>query len=632
MLLLSAVLVPAVCLLWFMSAAMRNERYAARERLADAYRAQLSALQTLVEKHWGEVIADLEQIVKTNAPRAAFACAVRSRLVESLVVFDDNGRIVYPSSPLVNPIEPQLESAWAEANQLEYSRKDFSAAAQRYRALATQLTNIDLSARALQAAARCFVQGGQTEFAIQLINDELSSARYRDATDAQGRLIVANVELMALELIADKTSRAFETVARRLEQRLNDYDNPISSPQRRFLMSQVQKFTGDDVRFPMLRAERLAAEVAGRADRPAESTLRRSPLPEVWQVAITDRRALALFNADSLGKLLRPASQTLPANTQVALLPPAAEEPGAFVSMPAGKTLPGWTLALLLNEPKIFDAAARHRTAAYFWAGILIVVAVVILGALATRSMRRRLALARLKNDLVATVSHELKTPLASMRVLIDTLLDSDRLNEQTTREYLQLISGENERLSRLIHNFLTFGRLEQRKDTFELSPCPANQIVDAAVDAVRERFNAPGCTFEVQAESHLPNVLADADALTTALVNLLDNAWKYSDDIKHVVLRATSENGRVVFAVQDNGIGIAARETKRIFESFYQVDQRLSRSSGGCGLGLSIVQSIVSAHEGTVFVTSEAGRGSKFTISIPVTVAANRIRQEAIA
>jgi signal transduction histidine kinase len=397
-------------------------------------------------------------------------------------------------------------------------------------------------------------------------------------------------------------------------------------------MTQVRKLSAGAIQFPTLEAERLAAEVASRSDRSIEPTLQRSLPPDAWQVALDHGRALALFSTDTLGKLTRPAPLTLPTNTQVALLPPGAEQARAFVSMPAGRTLPGWTLALSFNDPKLFDAAGTHRTAVYLWAGILVVVTMVILSALATRSMRRRLALARLKNDLVTTVSHELKTPLASMRVLIDTLLDADRLNEQTTREYLELIAGENERLSRLIHNFLTFARLEQKKHTFQLSPCPTNQIVDAAVEAVRERFNVAGCRFEVQAESDLPNILADADALVTALINLLDNAWKYSGDIKHIVLRATAENGRVMFAVQDNGMGIAPRETKRIFQSFYQVDQRLSRTAGGCGLGLSIVDSIVSAHDGHVAVVSQPGRGSTFTISLPSTVATGAMRKEAIA
>ena len=231
----------------------------------------------------------------------------------------------------------------------------------------------------------------------------------------------------------------------------------------------------------------------------------------------------------------------------------------------------------------------------------------------------------------INAVTHELKTPLASMRVLIDTLLDS-HLNQQTTREYLQLVATENARLSRLIENFLTFARLEQGKRTFNFSPLPARQVVDAVVDAVRERLSAPGCRFEVQAAPDLPSILADPDAITTAIINLLDNAWKYSGDIKHIVLRAVGEDGRVEFAVQDNGIGIAPRETRRIFQSFYQVDQRLSRGGSGCGLGLSIVQSIVSAHDGHVSVSSEPGCGSTFTISLPAVARSAAVAKEAIA
>jgi signal transduction histidine kinase len=251
---------------------------------------------------------------------------------------------------------------------------------------------------------------------------------------------------------------------------------------------------------------------------------------------------------------------------------------------------------------------------------------------LAVRLLRRQTTLARLKNDLAATVSHELKTPLASMRVLVDTLLSSEKLNEQTTREYLQLIAQENERLSRLIQNFLTFSRMERKKHTFLLSPLPASEIIDAAVDAVRERFQAPGCSFEAQVDPDLPIVMCDRDALAAALINLLDNAWKYSGDIKHIVLRARSESGKVIFSVQDNGIGIARSDSKRIFQSFYQIDQRLSRAESGCGLGLSIVQFITTAHDGDVSVESEPGRGSTFTICLPAAAKGSVRQKEAIA
>ncbi len=196
--------------------------------------------------------------------------------------------------------------------------------------------------------------------------------------------------------------------------------------------------------------------------------------------------------------------------------------------------------------------------------------------------------------------------------------MNSQPLNEQTAREYLQLIAQENLRLSRLIDNFLTFSRMERNKYAFGFKEVPATEIVEGAVAAVRERFNAPGCQFETQIAPDLPCVVADADAMVTALVNLLDNAYKYSGDEKQITLSAGAENGSVCFAVKDNGIGLSPRDTKRIFKRFFQVDQRLSRSGGGCGLGLSIVKFIVTAHHGSVRVESQPGRGSTFIISLP--------------
>ena len=223
--------------------------------------------------------------------------------------------------------------------------------------------------------------------------------------------------------------------------------------------------------------------------------------------------------------------------------------------------------------------------------------------------MRRQMAVARLKSDLAATVSHELKTPLSSMRVLVETLLDSETLDEQQTREYLQLIARENERLGRLIQNFLTYSRLERRKHTFHFSLLPPRQIIDAAIASVQGRLDAPGCRLEVQIEDHLPPVLADSDALTTALVNLLDNACKYSEEVRHIVVRVRANNGSVLFSVTDNGVGIPEEALPHIFDRFYRADAAQRKGVRGSGLGLALTRMMVEANDGHIAVTSEQGK-----------------------
>jgi two-component system phosphate regulon sensor histidine kinase PhoR len=134
----------------------------------------------------------------------------------------------------------------------------------------------------------------------------------------------------------------------------------------------------------------------------------------------------------------------------------------------------------------------------------------------------------------------------------------------------------------------------------------------------MRERLQPPTCRLDVDIAPDLPPLHADRDALVTALLNLLDNACKYTPADRRISVRVYPEDGRVVFAVKDNGIGIAARDRKRIFRRFYQVDGSLAREAGGCGLGLSIVDSIIRAHGGSVSVESEPGAGSTFRLALP--------------
>lgn len=204
------------------------------------------------------------------------------------------------------------------------------------------------------------------------------------------------------------------------------------------------------------------------------------------------------------------------------------------------------------------------------------------------------------------------------MRLLIESLQDDKNLDQVTTREYLALIAGGNLRLSRLVENFLTFSRIERNREPFKFSPTSPSGVIESVQRAARERLQPSGYCIEVDVTPALPDIVADADALETALLNLLDNAFKYTGVDKHISMRAYAEESCVVFSVEDNGIGIAPREQKQIFQSFYRVDRRLARETSGCGLGLSIVYSIARAHGGFVRVNSQTGLGSTFRILLP--------------
>jgi signal transduction histidine kinase len=285
----------------------------------------------------------------------------------------------------------------------------------------------------------------------------------------------------------------------------------------------------------------------------------------------------------------------------------------------AGAALPGWQLSFFqpIDQLPFDEAGARRQTLAYMAVAASALAATMLIAVITGSSFRRQLRLARLKTDLVAAVSHELRTPLASMRVLVEGLLADSRLDETKTREYLHLLANENARLTRLIENFLAFSRLERGRERFVFRAVPPSTIVDAAIASIRERI-PDGCELRVAIDPDLPAVRADESAVVSALINLLDNALKYTTDNKQVVVRVTRVNDDVAFQVQDNGIGIPAREHRRIFRRFYRVDQRLASATSGVGLGLSIVELVAHAHGGSVGVQSAEGAGSTFTMYVP--------------
>lgn len=430
-----------------------------------------------------------------------------------------------------------------------------------------------------------------------------------------GRLIAADQQLLALQRLSPNDARRERWIGR-LAALLNDYTVRMPSAQRLFLMSELRGLA-PNVSMPTEAALRLSMQVVEAGTPTAESGgFRRTPIPDVWALTSDDRRVVGLYRTGRLEAMMHDVlHEVAPEGIVFIAFPPG--DAGDAEAIAAGDWLPGWQLSFMPIDTRIVDAAARSQVTFYVSVGVAGIAIVMLLGVTAGGAFRRQLQLARLKTDLVAAVSHELRTPLTSMRVLVDGLLSDPELDPVKTREYLGMMAIENARLSRLIENFLTFSRLERNRHQFVFAAVHPATVVTSAVDAIRERVPAT-CDLREEVEPDVPLVRADADAICTALINLLDNALKYTPDDKRIVVRAAREEGMVVFAVQDNGIGIPVREQRRIFRRFYRVDPRLSGDTVGVGLCLSIVDQIVRAHGGTITVRSESGSGSTFTVRLP--------------
>jgi signal transduction histidine kinase len=234
-------------------------------------------------------------------------------------------------------------------------------------------------------------------------------------------------------------------------------------------------------------------------------------------------------------------------------------------------------------------------------------------------NVRRELKLSRLKSDFVANVSHELKTPLALIRLFAETLELGRVPTEEKKQQYHRIINKESRRLTQLINNILDFSRIEAGRKEYRLVRTDLAAVVRDVVDAYRFPIEHQGFTLDLAVAEDLPEMETDPEALSQALINLLNNAIKYSPDKKSIAVSVGREGDRVLVSVADRGIGIPKAEQKRIFEKFYRVESSLVHTTKGSGLGLALVQHITEAHGGRVEIVSAPGEGSTFTLSLPL-------------
>ena len=293
-----------------------------------------------------------------------------------------------------------------------------------------------------------------------------------------------------------------------------------------------------------------------------------------------------------------------------------------FVATEIGEVLPHWEIGVYLLDPGRLSHSAQILRLTL---GLLIAVLLSVIGIgswLIVSELQRELTLARQKTDFVSNVSHELKTPLTSIRMFSELLLEGRVADPARQRSFLEIISAETARLTRLINNVLDFARMERGEKIYHMHRCDLAALLRETAEAYRPQLEAAGFVFDFKLAVAEAFVKGDRDALAQVIVNLLSNAEKYSGETKSVEiqLQIRSETRRMAqIDVMDRGTGVPASAAEKIFDQFYRAHDSLSSGIQGSGLGLTLARQIARAHGGDVLYEPRPGGGSTFSLRVPL-------------
>jgi signal transduction histidine kinase len=279
---------------------------------------------------------------------------------------------------------------------------------------------------------------------------------------------------------------------------------------------------------------------------------------------------------------------------------------------------PPWKIELFQAPAKGLETLDIRRNF-YFWT-ILTLIVVLAFGAfLIVRTIGHEMEILKIKSDFVSSVSHEFKTPLTSIRALLERLVDGKVRDGAKMDQYFSIIAQDTDKLTRLVNNLLDFSKIEEGKKRYDFADTDIVRIAAEQVQGFKKEQVLGGPDIRLEIAGKIPSLQGDADALSRALANLLSNAVKFTPAGKTIRVGLSSSGGNVILEVEDEGIGIHPDEVGKIFEKFFQGRNALAHSTRGTGLGLTLVKHVVEAHGGRVLIESRLGLGSKFSLIFPI-------------
>jgi len=632
-LLLAVTCVPAAALIWVSWRMLEQDRALAAQRLQERLEHGADVAVSALDRR----VADL------HAQLPAWAAAPPVDLpADAVVLVADQetvrthpaGRLLW--QPGLPPHEDTPAPIWQNGERLEFQQQDYAGAARAYRALT--------SSRDARIRAGAFVRLGRTLRKGGLPREALAAygaLRQLGATRVGGAPAELIGEYGAALVLRERgggaTDGEWRQVAEALHADLQRGRWPIDRPTYEFYAGEVRHWLGEGEPTPASSAAAALSAAAGLAwQRRNELTDAGGAHPiadgpprrfiAIWR-RTPDGAAAIVAGSDYIASSWNAALQQprlivdlLDADGQRVLqagAPPAKP----FAVRAATDTGLPWTIRVASVDPAA-ELAALATPRRLLVTGLVLIACVVSIGVYAVaRAVARELAVARLQSNFVAAVSHEFRSPITALRHLTE-MLDSGAVEgDDRLRQYYQALARETERLHRLVDGLLDFGRMEAGRREYHFAPLDAPALVEHVVAEFAQDGGARR-RVEVASEAlaaHERAIQGDSGALTRAIWNLLDNAVKYSPPDSTVRVALARRNGRLCIHVDDEGPGIAAGERAEIFERFVRGSAARAAHVRGTGLGLAIVRHIARAHGGDVTLDSEPGRGSRFTIALPV-------------
>jgi signal transduction histidine kinase len=294
------------------------------------------------------------------------------------------------------------------------------------------------------------------------------------------------------------------------------------------------------------------------------------------------------------------------------------EETG-YISFPFPENLPNWKLLLSENKPGFIATLLKAGSGIYLFIFILIALLMVLGFVFIMYTLNVELRLNKLKSEFISNVSHELKSPLTSIRMMTEMLHHNRVETVERKSAYYKAMLEESQHLSHLIDNILDFSRMDDDRKKYDFVDLDLNELLLKFLESTRERRPDPGFDISYFCPDWVPLIKADKNAMLQVFYNLVDNAIKFSGTSTQIDVRLLPGDDEVLLCVKDYGIGISIKDQEKIFDRFYRGEEPQRMGIKGSGIGLTIVKQIVEAHSGTIAIESEVGKGSMVTVRIPL-------------